>query len=478
MMKNLFLCRPYLCASALLLVAHLCISQDIIDTLDQPRIIVLTDFFKDPDDKQSLVRFLLYANEFDIEGIIATSLAYGTGEVHPEWIRQMLDHYEKVRPNLLLHDSKYPEADSLKAVVKSGAPVVRKYVGPDKGFTTPFGRDSRECEPASKYIGAGKDSEGSLHIIDVIDGSPSPTWVLVWGGAMDLAQALWKVKNTRTPIEFTEFVSKVRLYQIHWQDTGATWLWKNVPELYRLQGLSLFKGMYLGGDAVHRNQIWVDTNIRQNHGDLGAQYPKIAGIDGIKEGDSPSFLYLIPNGLSDRRKPEFGSWGGRFRPYKESKSIFIDAIDKHPSSDDKLSQTYWTVARWNEASNKDFAARMDWCVKDYESANHPPDVQLNGDPGQLVLYTKVRSGERVMLSARGSKDPDGDNLNYRWIPYLEAGSYDGKISINNPAAQEAFLTVPEMNRHKTMHIILEVTDDGVPAMSRYRRLVINIDGSR
>ena len=46
---------------------------------ERRRVIVLTDFYKDPDDKQSMVRFLTYANEFDVEGLVATSLAYGTG---------------------------------------------------------------------------------------------------------------------------------------------------------------------------------------------------------------------------------------------------------------------------------------------------------------------------------------------------------------------------------------------------------------
>ena len=38
-----------------------------------PRLIVTTDIGQDPDDQQSMVRLLHYANEFDIEGIITNA---------------------------------------------------------------------------------------------------------------------------------------------------------------------------------------------------------------------------------------------------------------------------------------------------------------------------------------------------------------------------------------------------------------------
>src|SRR4051812_34918252 len=71
--------------------------------LDRPRLLVLTDFFKHPDDKQSLIRLLTYANEFELEGLIATSLAFGTGEVRPDLIKGVIDDYAKVFPNLREH---------------------------------------------------------------------------------------------------------------------------------------------------------------------------------------------------------------------------------------------------------------------------------------------------------------------------------------------------------------------------------------
>ena len=131
------------------------------------RVIVLTDFFKDPDDKQSMVRFLTYSNEFDAEGLIATSLAYGTGEVHPEWIEGMIDEYGKVLGNLRKHERQgfeYPSVGELKSVVKEAAHVVRELRVRNRGFAVPYpegAKDSRSCEPAEKWIGPDKDTTAS-----------------------------------------------------------------------------------------------------------------------------------------------------------------------------------------------------------------------------------------------------------------------------------------------------------------------------
>jgi putative nucleotidyltransferase with HDIG domain len=195
---------------------------------NRPRLIVLTDFFKDPDDKQSLIRLLVYANELDIEGLLATSLAYGNGAVHPEWIQELIGLYDKVLPKLRQHvrpGTVYPPAASLADVVKAGAPVIRSYVGRSKGFPVPYppgAHDNRRCGPAEQWIGLDRDTPASEHIIAIVDrDDPRPVWVSVWGGAMDLAQALWKVRHERTTAETDRFVSKLRVYQISWQDTAS-----------------------------------------------------------------------------------------------------------------------------------------------------------------------------------------------------------------------------------------------------------------
>ena len=449
---------------------------------EKRRLIVLTDFYKDPDDKQSMVRLLTYANEFDIEGLIATSLAYGTGEVHPEWIEDLLDEYGKVLDNLRNHERPgftYPSVSELKNVVKAGAHVVRKLQGTNRGFAVPYppgARDSRSCDPALDWIGPAKDTAASNHIIRVADKSdPRPVWIVVWGGPMDLAQALWRVRHDRTAAQIAEFVGKLRVYQISWQDTGAVWIWEQFPELFLIQTSQAMRGIYLEGDPAYRNQTWIDNNVKNSHGALGAQYPKAGSIDGVKEGDTPSFLYLLTRGLSDPEHPDWGCWGGRFRAYGAGTNFCVEARDERPDTSNAIREMQWAVGRWNQQRNLDFAARMDWCVKNYANANHNPLARLNGDGSTRVLEITVAAGRTVNLSAEGSSDPDGDDLSYRWWQYRQAGSYEGAVSISNSASKNAAFTAPSLSSSGTIHIILEVTDGGHPSLTSYRRLVVTVN---
>jgi hypothetical protein len=123
-----------------------------------------------------------------------------------------------------------------------------------------------------------------------------------------------------------------------------------------------------------------------------------------------------------------------------------------------------------EAFQNDFASRADWCVKSYKEANHPPVVVL-----AHAADLEVRPGAKVKLSARGTSDPDGDKLKYRWWQYREAGSYDGTIEIRGAGKQNVSFTVPDnVGKGKTIHIICEVTDTGTPPLTRYQRVVAEI----
>ena len=126
--------------------------------------------------------------------------------------------------------------------------------------------------------------------------------------------------------------------------------------------------------------------------------------------------------------------------------------------------------RWSEALQSDFAARADWCVKSHQEANHPPVVVL-GHAADL----EVRPGATVELSARGTSDPDGDALDFRWWQYREAGSFDGAIEIRDEGEQDAAFVVPEdAGAGDTIHLICEVTDRGTPPLTRYQRVVATV----
>ena len=240
-----------------------------------------------------------------------------------------------------------------------------------------------------------------------------------------------------------------------------------------------FHGRFSGPDFTIVDNPWLDKHIRQNHGPLGAEHPH---TEYLMEGDTPSFLGLVDNGLNNPERPDFGGWGGRYEYYlpktekwffePETRPLWTNAVDEFYSPWDNHHHTsnHVTIWRWREEFQNDFAARMDWCIKNYEEANHPP-VPVLGHPDHLT----VKSGEGFSLDASGSTDPDGDNLSFLWFDYPEAGSYKKAIDMGQPEnAHARYLTAPEVDREETIHIILQVTDKGTPALTRYKRVIVHV----
>jgi len=133
-----------------------------------------------------------------------------------------------------------------------------------------------------------------------------------------------------------------------------------------------------------------------------------------------------------------------------------------------------TVWRWRDAFQRDFQARMDWCVKPRAAANHQPVAVCNGDATRSAVTEHARAGAIVRLSAAGSRDPDGHELAYRWSIYPEAGSYRGKATIQSADSPEATVSLPPEGTGD-LHVILEVTDNGQPPLSSCRRAIIGVD---
>ena len=438
------------------------------------RVLILTDIENEPDDAQSMVRFLTYCNQWDVEGLVATTSTHLKNRVAPERIERIVNAYGRVRNNLLQHEAGYPELKYLLSIIKKGLPV--------------YGMNG---------VGNGKDSEGSNWIISVVDKADSrPVWIPIWGGANCLAQALWKVKSTRSATELEKFVAKLRVYTISDQDDTGPWIRKNFPSLFYIvspgvherggyhyatwSGISGNRRYSYGGvDFNIVDNPWLDENVRKNHGPLGEEYPH---TEFIMEGDTPTFLFLMNNGLSNPEHPNYGSWGGRYELYTprtrkwfsqpETRPIWTDTEDEVQGNDSALYNTNKaTIWRWRQAYQNDFAARMDWTVKAYKDANHPPIARL-AHPNELT----VKSGDTVLLSAEGSKDPDGDQLNYQWIYYREVGTFESgrPLQVENKNEKNAGITAPIVSRPETIHIILAVTDNGTPALTRYQRLILRV----
>jgi Protein of unknown function (DUF1593) len=465
-------------------IAAVALAVPALGHAEKPRVIVLSDIGNEPDDQMSLVRLLLYANEIDIEGLIATTSTWQRTKASPEIMKSVIAAYGKVQPNLMLHAQGWPTQQALDARVFSGQP-----------------------QYGMAATGPNKMSVGAQAIIDAADRDDvRPLWIAVWGGANTLAQALAHVKETRTPKALATLVSKLRVYSISDQDDAGPWIRREFPTLFYIakpsppnsEEYASATWTGISGDAYYRisgadtslvTNTWLDKNIRSK-GPLGAAYPRYMFI---MEGDTPSFLGLIPNGLNAPETPNFGGWGGRYvlrQPYGETHALWTQGGDmfRRVTSADTVGDVtsdQATIWRWRTAYQNDFAARMDWTIRDFAHANHPPVVTVKG-AYQLTL----KAGETRNLDASGSKDPDGNTLNYRWFHYAEAGAGSGnlaEIRLNLSVGARVSVTALNVcrkawidgyipcNGSGTAHLILAVTDNGTPALTRYARIILTVE---
>ena len=464
------------------------------DFTGHPRLVVLTDIGNEPDDQMSFVRLLLYSNEIDLEALVATTSTWQKDKVQPDILRRVISAYGEVRPNLLKHAPGWPEAGALDALVVPGQPAYgMAAAGP--GRTTPG---------SEAIVRAGERPD------------PRPLWISIWGGANTLALALLDLRATRTPAQVDAFVARLRVRSISDQDDAGAWIRREFPNLlYIVEPSSADSGdsLYatwtgISGDGYYRNcdgadastvtNEWLEANIRAA-GPLGKAYPRFLFI---MEGDTPSFLGLTGNGLESFRNPSWGGWGGRYlyrQPRAETHPFWTQGGDlfRRVTSQDTVigtdGRTYVsdqaTIWRWRREFQHDFAARMAWTVKPYGEANHNPSLSVNGSGGTVPIVIDAEVGRPVALDAAPSRDPDGHALTYRWFHYAEAGLVPGvnlaAVTISGADGPRAAVTPTAACRPDWLrtnrpcpsgvaHVILAVTDDGSPALTSYRRVILNV----
>jgi hypothetical protein len=479
----------------------------------RPRIVVMTDIANEPDDQMSMVPLPALLERVRRRGARRHHLdldeEQGPARRHP------------LAPRRLRGRAAEPAEARARLSGRCGAAGG----GRVRAAVLRHGRSRiRKSSPGSELI-----------LLAAAKPDARPLWVLGWGGTNTLAQALLDARASRTPQELEELVARLRVYTISDQDDAGPWLRREFPSLRYVASPSTQDGEEyayatwtgISGDRFYKNapgadfttftDDWVNANVRSK-GPLGKLYPFPCCIH---EGDTPSFLGLIDNGLASAMSPAWGGWGGRYvwrQPSGETRPFWTQGGDSYPGRDssrdtvlgsDGKSYTsdQATIWRWRTAFQNDFAARLDWSIKDAKGANHNPDVVVNGRRGREPVEVEALVGQPLKLDAAGTTDPDGDALRFGWFFYAEAGAgIPGQPLVvrRRPPASGAVppgeggipsapsggpreppprlvvdnastaLAIVTPKAEGIAHVILAVEDSGTPSLTSYRRIVIRI----
>ncbi len=490
----------------------------------KPRIIITAD--PELDDNNSLIRFLLYSSDVEIEGLIYASSAFhwkgdgkGTKWFVPgreyarfglnlcpceswrwgedeHFIHDAVYTYANVYPNLKIHNPNYPAPDVLKARIRIG--------------NIEFDGD------------ISKDSPGSDLIKTLIlDDKPGQLFITAWGGQSTIARAL---KSIQEQYEFTTNWEQIRskifrkvvlLPSGDQDDNYAKYIKPNWPGIeYRefKGGPNYGYGAQLNAapqDSVYMTASWMKDNI-SGRGPLGALYRvwgdgkqmvkgdimDYFGISGhttdelkkmgyvvwmpvqekgswLGEGDDPTFMNMLGNGLRAYENGTYGGWGGAGFIDPKAKNIFFQNSDTSSkamatslASPKDRDNTY---PDFFPAAQRDFAVRLKWSTTPiYKRANHEPVAKIEGP-----LNVMAAAGETIRLNGAVS-DPDGDVVSVNWWQFQQ-GTYPGKVLISNPETKQTQIEVPKNAvSGQTIHIIFQATDNGTPSLTRYQRVIITV----
>lgn len=496
----------------------------------KPRIILTAD--PELDDNNSLIRFLMYSSELNIEGLVYASSQFhwkGDGKgtkfmvqgreytryglnlcpcesyrwkKDERFIHEAVEAYEKVYSNLKIHNNEYPAPAYLKSKIKYGN------IEFEGDFT--------------------KDTEGSDLIKSIIlDNKPGPVFITAWGGASTIARALKSIedqyKNSAEWAIIKKKVSdKVILLPSGDQDgTVASYIkvnWPGIDSRQYRKGPNYGYGAQLVASPVNAALLtteWMKENILSK-GPLGAIYRvwgdgkqmvkgdifDYFGMDGytnddlkkmgyvvwmpvqkkgswLGEGDTGTFMNILSNGLNAWEKETPGGWGGR--PFIPNPVTYVDPFSNDTSKRKDLVISATTLRRMDEDTNavdfpnffpaaqNDFAARMAWSVAGtYKSANHAPIVSLK--TGQTI---KANPGESIQLSA-SVKDPDGDAYSIQWWQFRRMKN-DPVVAFDQTDALSTSIVIPkEAAPGQTLFIVLEVKDKGKINLTNYQLIKIVI----
>ena len=537
---------------SLLCTSRLIAAQQSGQSEGKPRVVITAD--PELDDNNTIIRAILYSSDVKFEGLVYVSSQFhwigdgkGTTQYIPgreysrmglcpctswrfvpeeRFMDNIVDAYTKAYPNLKVHNPDYPSPEELKSKIKWGN------VDFDGDFS--------------------KDTDGSNLIKSLLlDSQPGALYVTAQGGESTIARALKSISDqySKRP-EWSQVREKVsdKLIIIpsgDQDDTDASYIHPNWPGVkeYHFTGINFGYGAQdraAPEDKVYFSPEWTQENIT-SRGPLGSLYrvwgdgkqmvkgdrTDYFGLTGyttkqlqdmgymvwmplhpkgsfLGEGDTPTFLNLINNGLGAYVNPEWGGWGGRmvpdhyafpsFSPIKppilppdtsgiarglapagsDANKVTPPKLPKLDLSSFKMpevpARTQAVNASFFAAAENDLADRLKWAVTPkYRDANHPPVVRVNGP-----VEISARPGQMVRLVGEVS-DPDHDLVKSKWWQYNDAGTYPGDINISDAQALATTFRVPDdAKAGQTINVILEASDDGTPRLTRYQRVIVTV----
>lgn len=442
------------------------------------------------DDGNSLIRYLYYSPYFDTEAIIVTQQLpdFNHNDDGP-WtkVTNILNAYKKEYPQLKKHDPDFPEYETLEKVTKKGRgalPII--WLTNEKKFAAEIAGRYVESSWGDinfyDWIGEGntphgepKDSEGSEYLQEVFDKNDDrPIYVQMWGGPITFVQALYRYKQRNSDEKFQKLMKKIHVFGILLQDITFDYM-INLDKVKELScgnlgpTTSTFTGervhpgwlLYDGGQFWRYITVMKETEVK-GHGAMSEFY------DHGGEGDTPAFLYLLSArfGLNDPLDPTQGSWGTMFKPMSpEFPDNYYETC--------KVDKT--EIERWIPQAKNSFLNRLQYSVKNPDQVNHEPIAAINGDKGNEIIKIRAKPNKKIKLDASASMDPDGDTLSYNWFFYKEASDYSGEFSVKNPSSPSQTFTMPEDIGNQNIHIVLEVTDNGLPELVTYRRVILSAE---
>lgn len=460
-------------------------------TADKHRIFVMSDITNEPDDAMSFVRMVAHSDMYIVEGLVATTSWSLNSTTAPEAMEDIINAYETVRPNLQTHtDGKFPTAKHLLSKLRSGPKTYGMYAIED-------------------LEAGGKLSGGAQLLIKAVDASDERLYVMIWGGPNTLAEALWWVRKTRSRKQLDKFISRLSVYAISDQDNSGAWIRLEFPNLRYIVSVHGWieynaaewvgrAGPVPGPVQPNASPEWLAQNIQI--GPLGTKYPDI--LYGM-EGDTPSLLYTMQNGLNVPEHPEYGGWGGRYIPANLGHQLFSDAVDTYTLDNQTYVSPQASLFRWLDHYQNEFAARMQWTLRPRgpgSNTSHPPIIALDGSCSHDPLDIKVKANSTLTLDATGTFDQDTgrvDTLNVTWFQYTDATTYLLRLGIPmlefnaRPGTHNLVVDIPipsqtssckqvsqTRTKNETLcevwHVVLQVTGSGSPPMTRYRRAVVQI----